>query len=142
MSGRRDAPSVDRALAVALRGVTSIESLGDAFPAGVLMTDAAGRCVYANPRVQELLGLNAEELARNGFVPAIEPDDRPTVERELAAAVADAADWQSEFRCRRRDGSSSPSRCARFRCEARKATSPDTSPRSRTSACAAGSMPS
>ena len=105
MSSRRDAPSVDRALAVALRGVTSIESLGDAFPAGVLMTDAAGRCVYANPRVQELLGLNAEELARNGFVPAIEPDDRPTVERELAAAVADAADWQSEFRCRRRDGS-------------------------------------
>src|SRR6185436_15526533 len=64
-----------------------------------------GRCVYANPRVQELLGLTAEELARDGFAPAIEPGDRPMVEGEFVAARADAADWQAEFRCRRRDGS-------------------------------------
>jgi PAS domain S-box-containing protein len=103
MSAHREA--LERALAGVLRGVPSIQSLGDALPAGVLVTDAAGRCVYANPRVQELLGLNAEELARNGFAPAIEPQDRPTVEREFAAAMADAADWHTEFRCRRRDGS-------------------------------------
>ena len=46
------------------------------FPPGVLVTDASGRCVYANPRVQEMLGLTAEELARDGFAPAIDADDR------------------------------------------------------------------
>ncbi len=105
MSAHREAPSLARALGGAPRVVPSIESLGDAFPAGVFVTDAAGRCVYANPRVQELLGLTAEELARDGFAPAIEPGDRPMVEGEFAAALADAADWQAEFRCRRRDGS-------------------------------------
>ena len=105
MSAHREAPPLERALAGALRGVPSIQSLGDALPAGVLVTDAAGRCVYANPRVQEMLGLTAEELARDGFVPAIDAEDRPTIEAEFAAAVADATEWQTEFRCRRRDGS-------------------------------------
>ena len=105
MPVHREAPPLARAPGGGARAVPSIESLGDALPAGVLVTDAAGRCVYANPRVQELLGLTAEELARDGFAPAIAPDDRPMVEREFAAAVAGAADWQAEFRCRRRDGS-------------------------------------
>ena len=104
MSARRESLPLERALAGALRGVPSIQSLGDALPAGVLVTDGAGRCVYANPRVQQLLGLTAEELARDGFAPAIDADDWPAVEREFAAAVAGAAEWQTEFRCRRRDG--------------------------------------
>ena len=104
MSARREAPSLETALAGALRSVPSIESLGDAFPAGVLITDAAGRVVYANPRAQQLFGLTVEELARDGFVPAIEAEDRPTIEREFAAAVAGAAEWQAEFRCCRGEG--------------------------------------
>src|SRR6187551_1588086 len=104
MSGHREAPPLERILAGALRSVPSIESLGDACPAGVLVTDATGRCVYANPRVQELLGLTAAELARDGFAAAIEPADRPAIEDEFALAVANAAEWQGEFRCKRRDG--------------------------------------
>ena len=68
MSARREAPSLETALAGAQRSVPSIESLGDAFPAGVLITDVAGRVVYANPRAQQLFGLTVEELARDGFV--------------------------------------------------------------------------
>ena len=104
MSARREAPSLETALAGALRSVPSIESLGDVFPAGVLITDVAGGVVYANPRAQQLFGLTVEELARDGFAPAIEPEDRPIIEREFAAAIAGAAEWQAEFRCCRREG--------------------------------------
>jgi PAS domain S-box-containing protein len=107
MSGRREAPPLERALESARGSAPSIESFGDAFPAGVFVTDAAGRCVYANPRVQELLGLTAAELTRDGFVAAVDPAERPTIEEEFAAAVAGAAEWQAEFRCRRGDGSAS-----------------------------------
>jgi len=105
MSADSEAPPIERALAGTLRGVSSIQSLGDAVPAGLLVTDAAGRCVYANPRAQELFGLSAEALARDGFTPAVDPDDRASIADEFAAAVAGATDWQSEFRCRRQDGS-------------------------------------
>ncbi len=105
MSGRSDRPSLERALTGERRGGPSIDSLGDALPAGVFVTDAAGRCLYANPRVQHLFGLTFDELARTGFVAAIEPDDRARVDAEFAAAIAAGAEWRGEFRCGRRDGS-------------------------------------
>jgi PAS domain S-box-containing protein len=106
MPGRSDRPSLERALAGGRRGGPSIESLGDALPAGVFVTDAAGRCIYANPRVQQLFGLSFDELAADGFAPAIDVADRERLAREFAAALAGAADWHAEFRCVRRDGTS------------------------------------
>ncbi len=104
MPGRSNRPSLERALAGERRGGPSIESLGDALPAGAFVTDATGRCVYANPRVQQLFGLGFDELARDGFGPTIDRPDRERVVREFGAAIAAVADWHAEFRCVRPDG--------------------------------------
>ena len=106
MPGRSDRPSLERALAGERRGGPSIESLGDALPAGVFVTDAAGRCIYANPRVQQLFGLSFDELSKDGFAPAIDLPDRERLAREFAAALAGATEWHAEFRCVRPDGTS------------------------------------
>lgn len=105
MSGRSDRQPLDRAPAGEPGEEPSIARLGDAFPAGVLVTDAAGRCLYANPRAQQLFGLEFAALAAHGFAPAVDPADRARIETGLAAAVAAGAEWHAEFRCRRRDGS-------------------------------------
>ena len=104
MPSRRTDPSLGDALADVGRGGPSLQALGDVLPSGVLVVDAAGRCVYANPRVQHLVGLSFDELAAAGLGPAIEGDDRVRVESALAAAVAGETAWRGEFRCLHRDG--------------------------------------
>ena len=113
MSADREAEPLERAPAGTPRGVPAIASLGDAFPAGILVLDAAGRGVYANPRVQALLGLSAGELAEEGFLPAVDAADRSRIESEFAAALAAASEWQAEFRCRHRDDTVLHNRAAR-----------------------------
>ncbi len=105
MSRDQETPSSEPALAPPVPGGPAVETLVDALPAGVLVTDPAGRCVYANPRVQQLFGRSAEALERDGFASAIDLPDRDRVQAAFAAAVAAAAEWQAEFRCRRPDGS-------------------------------------
>ncbi len=104
MSGRSDLP-LERAPSDEPREEPSLASLGDVLPAGVLVTDASGRCTYANPRARQLFGLGFDELATHGFGPAVDPSDRARVEAGFAAACASAVEWHAEFRCRRRDGS-------------------------------------
>ncbi len=105
MSRDEEATPGKPALAPAIHERPPLASLVDALPAGVLVTDRAGRCVYANPRAQHLFGLSAEALARDGFAAAIDAADRDRVQGGFAAAIAAAADWHAEFRCRRPDGS-------------------------------------
>jgi PAS domain S-box-containing protein len=105
MSGRSEPPPLERVPSDEPREEPSLATLGDALPAGVLVTDAAGRCLYANPRAQQLFGLDVDAIARDGFAAAVDAPDRARVEAEFAAAVAAAAVWHAEFRCRRRDGS-------------------------------------
>jgi diguanylate cyclase (GGDEF)-like protein/PAS domain S-box-containing protein len=48
-------------------------------PVGIYQLDAAGRCVFVNPRWCEIAGLNAEEAAGPGWTRTLHGDDREMI---------------------------------------------------------------
>src|SRR5262245_32607933 len=101
MPGPSEPSAFEHAIAVAPAGAPSPRAFADALPGGIFVTDAAGRILYANPRLQRLFGLDAEALAAGGFLPAVDVEDRDRVDRLWSRAIADGAPWSGEFRCRR-----------------------------------------
>lgn len=66
-------------------------------PIGIYRTDATGRCLYTNPRWQEMTGLSAEASLGEGYMQAIHPEDRARV---LDAERDSAAGKPSSVECR------------------------------------------
>jgi PAS domain S-box-containing protein len=81
-----------------------LQSLGDSLPAGIFAADLQGNSVYSNPRFQAVFGLSSDEVRGRDWIASVHPDDRPRVHTEWLDAVAASREWQSEFRCRRKDG--------------------------------------
>ena len=66
------------------------------------LPDGTIRVPYASPGIQELVGIPAEELARDasGIRAAIHPDDLPRAEASAAASAATLSPWRYELRVR------------------------------------------
>ena len=75
-------------------------------PPGVIVwvIDAELRPVSANLAWERYTGQEHTEYDDRGWIEAIHPDDRPRLEREIAAAFASAKAFSTEHRIRRADG--------------------------------------
>ncbi len=80
-------------------------TLSDSSPMGIYKTDAAGSCVYTNPRWQSITGLTAENCLGDGWVRALHEDDRGTILRRWKEAAATGEEFDSEYRVQAPDGS-------------------------------------
>ncbi|HEY9899473.1 MAG TPA: PAS domain S-box protein [Pantanalinema sp.] len=74
-------------------------------PVGIFMTDAGGACVFVNERWCFLTGISEAQALGAGWRDALHPLDRARVLAEWAAAVAAGAEFSSEYRFLRPDGS-------------------------------------
>ncbi|HEX7900301.1 MAG TPA: PAS domain S-box protein [Planctomycetota bacterium] len=82
------------------------ESLAALSPVGVFQADAAGDCVWVNPRWSEITGLTLREAVDSGWERSLHPDDLARVVAEWDVAVREGHPFRSEFRCVRPDGKS------------------------------------
>ena len=80
------------------RSVERFRTLSTAAPIGIYETDARGRCLYTNPRFQEMAGLTLEESLEDGYLRAIHPEDRPRVAEAQRTAAAEGKALSVEFR--------------------------------------------
>jgi diguanylate cyclase (GGDEF)-like protein/PAS domain S-box-containing protein len=78
-------------------------SLSAAAPNGIYALDLKGRLLYSNNRLVELTGLTHEELAGNGWLRMVHPEERERVIRE-SGPTAPERRLSSEFRMLRPDG--------------------------------------
>jgi diguanylate cyclase (GGDEF)-like protein/PAS domain S-box-containing protein len=78
-------------------------SLSSAAPNGIYALDLNGRLLYANDRLLELTGLSQEQLAGDGWLDMIHPDERERVVRESGPAAGERR-LATEFRMVRPDG--------------------------------------
>jgi PAS domain S-box-containing protein len=76
-----------------------------AFPIGIFVTDAEGSCLSVNTRWCEITGLTPQEARSRGWTRALHPGDRERVQREWDEAARAAAAFESSYRFRRPDGS-------------------------------------
>jgi len=64
-------------------------NLAESSPLGIFLTDAAGECTYANPRLAAIFELAPEELLGRGYVRRTHPDDLDRVrDRWLTTLMA------------------------------------------------------
>ncbi len=78
-----------------------IESSAD----GLALIDSAAAVLYAGPSTQRLMGYSAEEFVGLNMLSLVHPEDLPTAEMELAAAVDDPTRvGAAELRLKHKDG--------------------------------------
>ncbi len=78
--------------------------MADSLPMTVWVADAAGALVYMNRFAAEYSGMGGATLLGDGWMQCVHPEDRARVGAQWAAAIAAGADYEAEFRGRRRDG--------------------------------------
>jgi PAS domain S-box-containing protein len=81
----------------ALRNDELFRALATASPIGMFHADEHGRCLFTNPRWQEISGLTGEQSLGDGYLTAIHPDDRSRVVRGAGIAT-EALKAPIEFR--------------------------------------------
>jgi PAS domain S-box-containing protein len=77
--------------------------IADTANEGIWLLDAAGRTLFANQRLTEILRCRPEELQSGTILDFLDPAVRPDAERRLAAPV-EGAPAQHDVRLHRRDG--------------------------------------
>ncbi len=82
----------------------SFRSLSVASPVGILRTDAFGLCDYWNERAQEITGLSEFEALGEGWLDAIDPEDRPRVFERWTQYVCAPDTFDEQFRVVAPDG--------------------------------------
>jgi rsbT co-antagonist protein RsbR len=78
--------------------------LSEIAPVGMFHTDAAGNCLYVNPRWCHIAGMNLDEALGRGWVRAIDPEDREWVDSEWYRSAQARTPFRMEYRFRRPDG--------------------------------------
>ncbi|UFS70345.1 PAS domain S-box protein [Geomonas sp. RF6] len=68
-----------------------------AAPIGIFMTGADGNCIYANPRLRDLLGAGAEDAQGVSWSGILYPEDRERILSSWSTAVAAGAPFEHEF---------------------------------------------
>jgi PAS domain S-box-containing protein len=79
-------------------------TLAESIPALVFMTDPRGKLLYMNPQTAAYTGRMPEALIQDGWVGLLHPEDEAGIVGHWRACVANAADFEYEFRLRRADG--------------------------------------
>ena len=74
------------------------QSLADAAPIGIYLTDAGGACTYTNPAWQALYGLDAAHSQGYGWSSTLHPDDRERVVRTWQHHAERKLSFDMEFR--------------------------------------------
>jgi PAS domain S-box-containing protein len=80
-------------------------SLSASSPIGIFETDAAGKCIYVNPRGEEIFGIASEQALGDGWQRAIHAGDRLEVADAWQDAIKRSEPFHREFRARTADGS-------------------------------------
>ena len=81
------------------------ETLARIAPVGIFRTDASGKCVYVNDRWCEISGRSSKNALGKEWTAAVYREDLARVRREWQRAVENEAEFISEFRFQRREGS-------------------------------------
>lgn len=69
-----------------------------ASPLGIIFTDMRGQLLYGNPTYLRIAGLTLEQARGEGWLRAIHQDDLARVSAQWRQAIADATDFEGEFR--------------------------------------------
>jgi PAS domain S-box-containing protein len=79
-------------------------SLSACSPVGIFETDMAGRCLYTNPRYQEICGCTLEETLGEGWSRFIYPEDRDRVFAQWSLYASEGREYSDEFRIQTQEG--------------------------------------
>ena len=79
-------------------------ALAENSPVGIFRTDTGGRTTYVNPRWCEIAGIPAERALGDGWLDAVDPDDRERLASGWTAASTAGGVSSAEYRFRRPDG--------------------------------------
>jgi diguanylate cyclase (GGDEF)-like protein/PAS domain S-box-containing protein len=79
------------------------QTMSEALPVGVFVSDAQGGCIYSNATFQRISGLTLEETLGNNWSSAIHPNEREQVLAELSLAVQKRKPFSAEVRFLRKD---------------------------------------
>ena len=74
------------------------ETLVGLSPAGIYMTDAAGRCMYVNQRWCEMAGVTAVQSLGRSWELVIHPEDRGHISQQWREMIARNGVWEHEYR--------------------------------------------
>lgn len=74
------------------------ETLAGLLPAGVFVSTAAGRIIYANEYLSKLTGLNYEEGMATNWMKTLHPDDKVRVMKEWSASRKEDRLFKLEYR--------------------------------------------
>jgi len=80
------------------------QTLGEAVPAFLWISEANGTPIYQNPTWTAYTGLSQEECSKIGWLALPHPDDLPRIRDLWADANRTGEPMEFEFRCRRHDG--------------------------------------
>lgn len=76
----------------------------EASPMGIILTDAEGAALYANPAHERITGQNLEDLVENGVNNLVHPNDRERVVDTWSNCLHEGTPYDSEHRYVRPDG--------------------------------------
>ncbi|CAL1241237.1 sensor histidine kinase [Candidatus Methylocalor cossyra] len=79
-------------------------AFGEAVRHGVWISEPDGRVSFVSEAFRARLGLDLEQCLGWGWLDALHPDDRERVADGWRRALASAAPWECEYRCRGADG--------------------------------------
>jgi PAS domain S-box-containing protein len=79
-------------------------SLSACSPVGIFETDLAGRCLYTNPRYQEICSCTLEETLGEGWLQCLHPEERARVFAEWSLYARDGREYSKEFRIQTQEG--------------------------------------
>ncbi len=88
----------DEATASLSNSEQRFRSLAESSPTGVMYTDAEGRCLYGNPRLEEMSGRPVSELHGYGWQSVIHPEERDEVVRTLLEAAGRQRELETSMR--------------------------------------------
>jgi PAS domain S-box-containing protein len=100
----RDVTEQKRAAAALQASEQRFRTLTANAPAGILLTDGEGDCLFVNERWCAMTGMVPAEAAGQGWIRALHPDDRERVLHQWFTAIAEGRPLACEFRFRTPQG--------------------------------------
>jgi two-component system, sensor histidine kinase and response regulator len=80
------------------RSEARFRCLSESSPAGIFLTDVAGRRVYSNSQWLQMTGLTQNQSLGDGWIVALHPEDRESVVNRWQECVKDRKEYSQEFR--------------------------------------------
>ena len=83
---------------------TKFRTLTTHSPTGVYLTDAEGKCIYANDKWCEMAGLTAEEALGDGWAKGLYSEDREHIAELWQQMIRNNSHWGTEYRFQNQEG--------------------------------------